>query len=78
MFNPTGGFLGETHMFLQKSKKFKSVLSFEASDLILNYQFSSIHSKLTPKFKACINTYSWKKQTKFGREWTKYGFFRDF
>ena len=65
-------------MFLQKSKKFHSVLSFEASDLTLNYWFFSIHSKLTPKFEACINTYFWKEHTKFGREWTKYGFFRDF
>ena len=37
-------------MFLQKSKKFHSVLSFEASGLTLNYWFFSLHSKLTPKF----------------------------
>ena len=47
-------------MFLQKSKKFHSVLSFEANGLTLNYRFSSILSRLTPKFEACMNTYSWK------------------
>ena len=36
-------------MFLQKSKKFHSVLSFEANGLTLNYWFSSILSKLTPQ-----------------------------
>ena len=41
-------------MFLQKSKKFDSVLSFEARGLTLNYWFFSIYSKLTPKFEACI------------------------
>ena len=44
-------------MFLHKSKKFHSVLSFETGDLILNYRFSSILSKLTLKFEACISTY---------------------
>ena len=65
-------------MFLQKSKKFHGVLSFEASGPTLNYRFSFIHSKLTSKFETCINTYSWKYWTKFGREWTKYGYSRDF
>ena len=37
-------------MFLQKSKKFHSVLSFEANGLTLNYWFSSILSRLTLKF----------------------------
>ena len=37
-------------MFLQKSKKFHRVLGFEANDLILNYWFSFILSKLIPKF----------------------------
>ena len=46
-------------MFLQKSKKFHIVLSFEANGLTLNYQYSSILSKLTPKFETCMNTYSW-------------------
>ena len=41
-------------MFLQKLKKLHSVLCFEASGLILNYWFSSILSKLTPKFEACM------------------------
>ena len=41
-------------MFLQKSKKFHSILSFEANGLTLNYWFSSILSKLTPKFEACM------------------------
>ena len=59
-------------MFLQKSKKFHRVLSFGANGLTLNYWFSAILSKLTPKFEACMNVYCWKKQTKFGREWTKY------
>ena len=45
-------------MFLQKSKKFHSVLSFEVNGLILNYWFSSILSKLTLKFEACMDTYS--------------------
>ena len=49
-------FLGEIHMFLQKSMKFHSVLSFEANGLTLNYQFSSILSKLAAKFKAYMNT----------------------
>ena len=44
-------------MFSQKSKKFHSVLSFEANCLALNYPFSSILSKLTSKFEACMNTY---------------------
>ena len=39
-------------MFLQKSKKFHSVLSFEANGLTLNYRFSSILSRLTSKFEA--------------------------
>ena len=45
-------------MLLQKSKEFHSVLSFEANDLILNYWFSSILSRLTSKFEACMNTYT--------------------
>ena len=45
-------------MFLQKSKKFHSVLSFETNGLTLNYWFSSILSRLTLKFEACTNTYS--------------------
>ena len=65
-------------MFLQKSKKFHSVLSFEANSLTLNYWFSSILSIKTSEFEACTKTYSWKYQTKFGRDGTKYGFFRDF
>ena len=44
------------YMFLQKSKKFHSVLSFEANGLTLKYWFFSILSKLTPKFEACLNT----------------------
>ena len=43
-------------MFLQKSRKLHSVLSFEANGLTLNYWFSSIPSKLTPKFEPCLNT----------------------
>ena len=79
VFNPTVGFLGEAHLYLEKSKKFHSeLLSFEANGLTLNYWFSSILSMLTPKFEACMDTYSWKYHTKFEREWTKYGFFRDF
>ena len=58
-------------MFLQKSMKFHSVLSFETNGLTLNYPFSSILSKKTSKFEACMNTYSWKQQIKFRREWTK-------
>ena len=54
------GFLGETYVFLQKSKKNHSVLSFEANGLTLNYWFSSILSKFTSKFEACTNTYSLK------------------
>ena len=34
-------------MFLQKSKKFHNVLSFETNGLALNYRFFSILSKLT-------------------------------
>ena len=41
-------------MFLQKSMKFHSVLSFEANGLILNYQFSSILSKETPNLMRVI------------------------
>ena len=47
------------------------VLKFEVIGLILNYQFSSIFFKETPKFEACMNTYFlevvdqiWKKMDK--------------
>ena len=60
LFNLTIGFLDKIHMFLQNPKKFHSVLSFEANGLTLNYLFSSILSKLTPKFEACMNIYFWK------------------
>ena len=63
MFNHTLDFIGKTHMFLQKSKKFHSVLSFETNGLTLNNRFSFVLSKLT---------------SKFGKEWIKYGIFRDF
>ena len=65
-------FLGEIHMFLHESMKFHIVLSFEANGMTLNYPFSTILFEETPKFEACMNTYSWKYQTKFGRKWTKY------
>ena len=51
-----GFFRCSTLMFLQKSKKFHSVLSFEANGLTLNYWFYFILSKLTPKFEVCMNT----------------------
>ena len=52
-------------MFLQKSKKFHSVLSFEASGLILNYRFSSILFKLTSKFVLLeVVDQIWKKMDK--------------
>ena len=53
-------FSSKTHMILQKSMKFCSVLNFVTNGLILNYQFSTILSKETLKFEACMNTYSTK------------------
>ena len=37
----------------------KLASSFQENRLTLNYQFSSILFEETPKFEACMNTYSW-------------------
>ena len=50
-------------MFLQKSKKFHSVLSFEANGLTSNYWFSSILSRLTSVLLEVANQI-WKRMDK--------------